>query len=436
MGRTDGQAELAGDDDGDGGRHGDAECANLVQLGDFRANGADQPGAEQGEADGDADGADHHHPQRYVRRSFDAAAAQHVGDCGQRADRVGHVVGAMGEAEQGGGKDQRHGEHGVDPGFVGVGGGVADARLPLDARFHQPENDDSHRQAGQGGGGKVHIEDGPDAFQHQVGGEGPGHEGHQQGNDPSGGRHHVVLVGNAALDEVKKGGRDNAAQEGRNYPTGGDVAHRAPVGHPPAASGHAGTEHAADDGMRCRHGRADGGGDVEPDRAGQQRGHHQPDENIGVGHAVLADDAATNRLHHVTAGDQRPRGLTNCRNEQGAGHGQRPRADRRTDVVGNIVGADVDGHVAADHGGHDQQKAAAAACPGVEHDADDEQQRDAKAEHLATRLERGAFDIVEIGEFHGLWEKKIARIIAPYRRQAYRWGEFRAARRCRDVNAL
>lgn len=64
MGGGDWQAEPAGDDDGDGGGQGDAIGPHRIELGDRVAHHADELWPEQHQAEGDARGADHHHPER------------------------------------------------------------------------------------------------------------------------------------------------------------------------------------------------------------------------------------------------------------------------------------------------------------------------------------------------------------------------------------
>jgi hypothetical protein len=62
------------------------------------------------------------------------------------------------------------------------------------------------------------------------------------------------------------------------------------------------------------------------------------------------------------------------------------RANGRADVVGDIVGADIHGHVAADHCGNNQHDAMWAADAdteaGVKHDGDDEDQADAQSKRF------------------------------------------------------
>ncbi len=104
---------------------------------------------------------------------------------------------------------------------------------------------------------------------------------------------------------------------------------------------------------------------------------------IAVGNSARIDNTATYGGHHIAAGDQRTHHFKYGGNENGATHGDGTRADRRTDVVGDIVGADVHGHVTADHGSHHQHGAlrtdAAIDERGVDHDADDEKQANAQS---------------------------------------------------------
>ena len=397
MRRADRQAKLAGDDDGNGGRHGDAEGPRLVELGDFRADGTDQLGPEQGQPEADADGADHHHPERNLGRLADRALAQHIGNAGQRADGVGDIVGAVGETQERRREYQRDGEHHIDARLVVRRAGV---RLPGHARAHHDVGEQRDDTAGQGRFHKAHLEHRPHALEHQVGGKGPGHAGDQQGNDAARRGHDILAVENPVLDEIKETGGDQAAHQGRNDPAGGDRAHGSPVGDTPATGRDPRAEDTADDGMSGRHRCPGGSGDIEPDGAGKQRGKHQPDEDIGIGHRTRRDDAAPDGRYHVAAGDQRTSRFEDGGDDQGAAQAQGARADSRPDIVGHVVGADVQGHVAADHAGDDEHDVAAARGPGIEHDADDEEQRQAETEQFGARFAGGLFDVVDVPDFH------------------------------------
>ncbi len=107
--------------------------------------------------------------------------------------------------------------------------------------------------------------------------------------------------------------------------------------------------------MGGRHRRAHPGGEVQPKGAGEQRCGHQPDKGLGVAHQFGVDDAGFNGADHIAAGNQRAGGFADRREHNGAGKRYSARANRRADIVGNVVGAYVHRHIAPDQAREQQQ---------------------------------------------------------------------------------
>ena len=175
------------------------------------------------------------------------------------------------------------------------------------------------------------------------------------GTPPLGRRDHVFAVVDGGLDEGQKGGGDQAAHDRRYHPAGGDLGHGEPVDGIQPGSGHSGPHDAADDGVSGRDRGAEVRGEVEPQRGRQERRHHRADEGIGARHHGRVDDLVLNRRNHVAARQDSAGGLENYRDEESPDERQGPRADGRSDVVGDVIGADVERHIATDDAGADNE---------------------------------------------------------------------------------
>ena len=120
-----------------------------------------------------------------------------------------------------------------------------------------------------------------------------------------------------------------------------------------------------------------------------------------IGQGTLVDDAAGDGLDHIAAGDQRAGRLEHRSDGQRPAHSHRLGADRGADIVGDVVGADVQRHVGGDRGRRDDDHGARF----VEdvdrgkngHHRHEEQRQpgsDQAARHEACRL----LDMAELGE--------------------------------------
>lgn len=142
---------------------------------------------------------------------------------------------------------------------------------------------------------------------------------------------------------------------------------------------------------------ADGRREVEPDSGGQKRCDHQPDEGVTTGHKVGIDDALLDRTDDIASCYQRASSLEERGDKNRAGQRDRPGADGGTDIVRDVIGADVHRHVTADHGGdhqHDSVDTAVGPHDGEEHDAHDEDQRRAESEEFSPVQKNSGFDPV------------------------------------------
>ena len=79
----------------------------------------------------------------------------------------------------------------------------------------------------------------------------------------------------------------------------------------------------------------------------------QDEDAVASGTKVGIDDAFGDGFHNIATGQEGTGAFENGGDGQGAYHGEGFGADGRTDIVGNIIGTDVQGHVAADDRGDD-----------------------------------------------------------------------------------
>ncbi len=127
-------------------------------------------------------------------------------------------------------------------------------------------------------------------------------------------------------------------------------------------------------------------GDIQPDGPGKQGRRHHPDEHLRVANHLGIDNAALDGADHVATGNQCASRLEDTCDDDGASQCERLCSHRRSDIVGNVVGADVHRHVAADHGGYNQRVAHLATKLGdKDNDAYDKENCRAEAEHFHAR---------------------------------------------------
>ena len=97
---------------------------------------------------------------------------------------------------------------------------------------------------------------------------------------------------------------------------------------------------------------ADIGGQIDPKSRGQQGRHHHHDEGAAF-HFGGDQQVARDRVDHITAGQQGAGRLEHSGDDQGAHHGQCAGPNGRTHIVGHVIGADIESHIAGDQGGDD-----------------------------------------------------------------------------------
>ena len=165
----------------------------------------------------------------------------------------------------------------------------------------------------------------------------------------------VFLKDDQKLQRGEESRGDDAAQRRRDHPTCRNGRHRRPVDDADARRGYTGAQDAADDRMGRRHRRPDPRCDIDPRRRREQGGHHRPHKGVGTRDQAWIDDAFRDRFDDVATGDQGARRFENDCDDEGADDRQRFRADGRSDVIGDIVGANIERHVSADHAGRDDQ---------------------------------------------------------------------------------
>ncbi len=108
--------------------------------------------------------------------------------------------------------------------------------------------------------------------------------------------------------------------------------------------------------MRCRDRRAQKRCKIDPQRCGQQCAQHEiakVDNRDGI---AGRNDALGYGFDHVTAGQQCACAFTDRRDHDGARDRKYFATDRRTHVVGYIIGTDIQCHVATNDRGADHQE--------------------------------------------------------------------------------
>ena len=150
----------------------------------------------------------------------------------------------------------------------------------------------------------------------------------------------------------------------------------------------------------CTH----GGGQVQPDGPRQQCCHHDPDEGIAIAYGTRIDNSLLDGAHDIATGDEGARCLEERGDGDGACQGNGLGTHRRPDVVRHVVGTDVHGHVAANHGSDDEHVAVghlAHRDAGIKHDSDNEKQGSPQPEQFRTTEPGGVLDLVDVLQFHG-----------------------------------
>ena len=227
-----------------------------------------------------------------------------------------------------------------------------------DNRFDDAVGDGENDGADQKYDGDIRFPNPLQTFHHQINGKSPGQYGHQDRHPFSGGGDLVFLVKNIIFGEAQKSGGDYAAQHRRDDPTGRDLRHHRPIDGGHTGGGHARAKDAAHHRVGGRDRRAHIGGQVDPNGGGQKRRHHGPDKGFPIGYHIGVDNSFGDGFDHVAPGDDGACRLEDGGDDQGAHQGNGFGAHRGSDIVGNIVGADIQGHIAADYGCGNQDGAA------------------------------------------------------------------------------
>ena len=150
--------------------------------------------------------------------------------------------------------------------------------------------------------------------------------------------------------------------------------------------------------MRGGHRRANPGGQVDPKRCRQKRGHHGPDEYLGRAHAFGRYDALCDCRHNIAPRDQGACAFKNSGNCNGAAHAERICTHGRAHIVGHIVGANVQRHIGTKTGrnDHDHRIVGLTEEQGSNQTGHhNEDQRDARAHQGSPDVARCLFEICE-----------------------------------------
>ena len=151
---------------------------------------------------------------------------------------------------------------------------------------------------------------------------------------------------------------------------------------PDASRGNAGTQNAADNRVGGRHRCTQDGRQIDPQGGGKESAQHEISELGQANLAARSNNPLGDRLHHLAARQHGTGRLADRSDQDGTQDGKHLAADRWTHVVGNIVGANVESHVAADDGGDrdDQPVAAKAALRTCHVEGDQRQEQDRQAD--------------------------------------------------------
>ncbi len=117
-----------------------------------------------------------------------------IHDGREGANGVGHIIGAVGKTEQGGGKNEGQSEEGIHAFFA-----AHQVGLTADAEAGNQVGQYTNAKTDQCGSQEVYFPDTVKAFKNDVGAERPAHQRDQPRHNAVGRRQHVWLIGDAAL---------------------------------------------------------------------------------------------------------------------------------------------------------------------------------------------------------------------------------------------
>ena len=115
-----------------------------------------------------------------------------------------------------------------------------------------------------------------EAFHHQIGAEGGGHDGDEHRQPAAGGFDFIFPVNDKNLDEGEKDGSDDTAQHGEITQLAAMADMVSPVDSAETDGGYAAAHDAADNRVGGGDRRADISGKVHPKGGREKGGHHRP----------------------------------------------------------------------------------------------------------------------------------------------------------------
>ena len=358
---ADRQADRGGEDHAAGGGEVDAEALGVVDPGDPLREGPDDPVAQQRHPRGDPDAAEgqdqerHADPLDRLRIGQLHPPVDHQGDGEQRADRVGHVVGPVGEGDVARRADLQPPEHGLDrlPVVGLVGGPPPDGGLGGQHHVRGEQRDEQDIVPGAVPVGEQR-------------GRRPPHHDHQQddGRDRHQVRHHQPQPADLARpvppDDQPADGRqqargDQAGEDGQHDPGRGDRQDQGPVDGSPTGLPDRHADQAADDGVAGADRQAEEGGGQDERGRGHHHREHRREERPRRAELAGVDHPGDQRRGDDPAQQDRPGQVHDPGDHHRLLDRDRLRADGRGEGVGHVVGAVVEGHDEADQPGEHQQ---------------------------------------------------------------------------------
>ena len=237
--------KLRSHDHGDGGSHRNGIGPHVVEFCDLLAHCFDQTGTIEGQAGGQTQRPQDHHPQGRRRLDGYCTRFDRLINRSQRSYGVGHIIGSVRKAEQSRRTDQRPGEKAIDT-ILAV---VLPQGHPLKRFAHQHPHQSGENRTDAQCAKEANLVELGEAFEHHVGAESPSHRRNQPGHDPAGRVGHLAAISDAALDQVKKRGSNGTAHHRRNHPAHHDGADRGPIDQAPATRGYARAQDSTNDGV-------------------------------------------------------------------------------------------------------------------------------------------------------------------------------------------
>ena len=315
--------------------------------------------AVRGQPEHDPGATEHQHPAGELGTGADLAGVfQHIDDGGDRSDRVGDVVGAMGECHRRGREYLSVAEDALD-----VAEALAGARFrgQIDAIEHElagyADRDCHHkRDADTRSGRQVESDMGQPLDQRDQTDDESG-QGAVHGHVAARAFDRIPVSENQPPNRLEQQEGEQTGQQGRCYPAGHDLADFAPVDRLGAEGDQGKAQDGADDGLAGGYGQPAHRRHDQKTAGAQQCRQHAVDQQMGVvGENLRSDQSAADGLGDLATGQPCAQKLEYAGDDDRLADGDRARTHRRAHGIGDIVGTDAPSHEKTEDAGENQKQ--------------------------------------------------------------------------------